>query len=239
MININLLDWREKRRQIENNKLGAFIVLSILCGIFISLLAEFTIKEMISSYQDNVKYLSSEISAVEEKISQIQDLETQKNTLLDRRKMIESLQDSRSFMVKIFDNLPRIIPPGLVLNEMTRKGDLLTLIGTAYNNEIVTAFMLNLQRLKWVKDAKLANLKTSDSKNPVAEGALVDFQINITLLDTSAEIPAPETTKTTVGAKGAPGAKPGVSPPGAAGPLGPAGIPSGAPSPATTPPGGK
>lgn len=205
MININLLNWREKRRVIQNNRLIAFVIMAVLCGAILALFVGIIIKSMITHHQSNIAYLATEISAVEQKINQIQDLETQKQTLLDRRKIIESLQDARSFVVKIFDNLPRVIPAGVTLNDMTRKGDLLTLTGLSYTNTLVSDFMLELQRLKWIKDAKLTDLKTSTSDsnkksdNPGTDN-IVAFTIAITLLNPAADIPVPVSTNTKAGA---------------------------------------
>lgn len=206
MININLLDWREKYRVIQNNRLIAFVIMAAIVGVLFALITDFIIKRMISNHQEDVVYLTSEVSAVEQKINQIQDLETQKETLLDRRKIIESLQDTRSFVVKIFDNLPRVVPPGVTLTEMVRKGDQLTLSGTAYNNSLVSDFMLALQRLKWITDAKLTDLKSSsttdqkkrsDNSGATSSGGtnMVTFQISIALLNTAVDIPQPEAAK--------------------------------------------
>lgn len=168
MIEINLLDWREKRKFVQNNRFFVLIGAAVFACVFVIFLINMTLQGHATDLQSNVAYLSGEISSVQQKIEQIKDLQAQKDLLLERREVVETLQASRTFIVKIFDNLSRVVPSGVVLNEMTRKDNLLSLSGIADSNGSVSALMKSIARLRWVKEAKLTELKNVDAQTAQA-----------------------------------------------------------------------
>lgn len=214
MTNVNLLDWREKNRQIKNNRFFAMLGAAVLSCAVLTLFVNLVIGELVSSRANDVIYLSSEIAAVEQKIKIIKNLDEQKKLLLARRGVIESLQDSRPFVVKIFDNISQIVPAGVVLNEMSRKADILTLSGSGASNLDVSELIKNIQRLRWVESAKLTEIKSASQKTAGVEKGgsnnqsndRVDFKIEATLVkaDKSDEITAGANSDSTAPSSGRP-----------------------------------
>lgn len=174
MIAINLLDWRSKYIKIQNTRFyvvtGAVIV---ICSIA-TLSTLFIINGMNSIVNEDITYLGSELVSVEGKIKDIKDLQEQKSILLSRRQVIESLQSNRSLAVIIFDNLIRAVPDGVVLVSLARKDTELTLSGNSDSNYSITVFMENMQKLSWVKDAKLTEIKTNTYTDADATQATTD-----------------------------------------------------------------
>lgn len=167
MIHINLLDWRSKRKRILNNRFFAMIAASVLCALVLLFFVNLIINNIINNIKAEVVYLDTEAAAVESKIAKIKDLEDQKKLLLSRRKIIDGLEESRSFTVRIFDNLARIVPTGVVFTDLTRKGNELFISGFSDSNNAISVLLRNIQRLKWVKDASLSEIKAgadSDGK---------------------------------------------------------------------------
>lgn len=167
MIHINLLDWRSKRKRILNNRFFAMIAASVLCALVLLFFVNLIINNIINNIKAEVVYLDTEAAAVESKIAKIKDLEDQKKLLLSRRKIIDGLEESRSFTVRIFDNLARVVPTGVVFTDLTRKGNELFISGFSDSNNAISVLLRNIQRLKWVKDASLSEIKAgadSDGK---------------------------------------------------------------------------
>lgn len=204
MTNINLLDWRDKRRVIQNNKFFVLLGGVVLSSIILALLVDVVANAFIDGLKKDIEFLTTEISSVEQKIKQIKDLEEQKDLLLTRREVIDSLQNSRTFTVKIFDSLPRIVPNGVVINEVSRKGDEIVLSGVGDSNSAISVLMKNVQRLRLVQSATLSEIKSSNqddakkskSKNSDKKMSIdskVAFQLKITLVST--EVKEPEDAK--------------------------------------------
>ncbi len=162
MARINLLPWRaELRKQRRNEYLsivGAFAALAVLVwgGI------HFHFKERIEFQNERNDYLRKEISSLDKKIKEIQELEKEKDRLIARMKAIETLQSSRPIVVHIFDELVEALPDGVYLKEVTQNGSAITLKGVAESNARVSSFMRNIEKSQWLKDPKLEIIQSSD-----------------------------------------------------------------------------
>ncbi|MCC7120832.1 MAG: PilN domain-containing protein [Gammaproteobacteria bacterium] len=162
MARINLLPWRaELRKQRRNEYLGivgAFAALAVLVwgGI------HFHFKERIEFQNERNDYLRSEITSLDKKIKEIQELEKEKERLIARMKAIETLQSSRPIIVHIFDELVTSLPDGVYLKEIAQNGTAITLKGVAESNARVSSFMRNIEKSQWLKDPKLEIIQSSD-----------------------------------------------------------------------------
>ncbi len=162
MTDINLLPWREEQVKTKNNFFGA-IAGSIALGCFglcymISLYINGSIEHEISE----VNILSREINSLESKIVEIKGLQERQNLLLSKREIIQALQASRPFIVRVFEDITKTIPDGLFLLSMNRKENKLTLEGVSNSNSRISIFMRNLEQLKWLSNTILQEIKTQD-----------------------------------------------------------------------------
>lgn len=195
MFDINLLNWRAQRITIENRRFAAVVIIAIIITLFISTLIYLFINAQIAKANSGVAYLDTQLKDVAGIIAEIKTIQEQKNSLLSRRKTIDTLQASRPLDVEIFDNIARIIPQGVVLTQIVRKGDSIILTGESDSNYNVSVLMENAQRLFWVKLAKLGQLKsldTSNDKNPTSQK--IGFEVNLKIDNEKAGIEAGATT---------------------------------------------
>lgn len=177
MIAINLLDWRNKYVSAMNNRFFVLTAAVVVACALITLSGVLIIDGMISTVKDDINYIDGEIKLVEGKMQEIKDLQDQKKLLLSRKQLIESLQASRPLIVSIFDNVVKAIPEGIVLTELTRKGTDLLINGNSDSNYSITVLMENMQKLDWVKEAKLTQISTP------AGGGQIGFQMSVTIKD--------------------------------------------------------
>ena len=149
MARINLLPWREVHRQEKKKEF-----ISILVGIFIlaGLIAYLWVSSAQSSINDQRarnRLLQTEISALEEQVSEIQELKNRREELLNRMRVIQDLEGTRPVIVRVFDEMVRAIPDGVFLNAMSREGEVISLGGIAESNNRVSSFMRNLDESNW------------------------------------------------------------------------------------------
>lgn len=187
MISINLLDWRSKRIKILNHRFVAVTSISVIITVLLTLSSEIFIQARVNKIKSNMSYMDTQLRAVDDKIQTIKDLQNSKQLLISRRKIIESLQGSRPLYVKLFDSMVRVIPSDITINEISRKGLQLDLSGISHSHSSVATLVDKLQELAWVKDAKIGEIKTSDSKdlekNPGAANyaTTLSFHVNVTI----------------------------------------------------------
>lgn len=192
MIRINLLDWRGEKREILNYRFYVITGVFVACCLILSLIVLLWIKHLTGNNVDALAYLAKETAAVDELLGKIKDLQQQKDSLIEKRGVIETLQASRSFVVIIFDNIARIMPEGVVITEFARNGNQLTLVGNSDSSAGVSTLMLNIQHLKWVTNAKIEEIKQDNSSSQYDKdgaqsgGSLtnkvrIGFKMNVTI----------------------------------------------------------
>lgn len=156
MTKINLLPWREALRKEKQQE---FFVMLGICAAFAVVVwgaIHFYYNQKID-YQTNVrnKYLVDETVKLDKKIKEIQDLEKEKQRLLDRMRAIEQLQGNRPLIVRFFDELINDLPDGVSIKSITQSNQNITITGEAQSNARVSSFMRNLDASKWLTDPQL------------------------------------------------------------------------------------
>ena len=161
MAKINLLPWREERRK---ELLNEFLIMLGLVALFAALavgIVHFYHSQLIERQNTRIGYIDKRIKEVDKKITEIKELEKQKESLLSRMRAIESLQRDRPLIVHLFDELVRSLPEGLSIVDLKQRGPKITITGEAQSNARVSSFMRKIERSEWIKDAKLKIIKES------------------------------------------------------------------------------
>ena len=161
MAKINLLPWREERRK---ELLNEFLVMLGLVALFAALtvgIVHFYHSQLIERQNTRIGYIDKRIKEVDKKITEIKELEKQKESLLSRMRAIESLQRDRPLIVHLFDELVKSLPEGLSIVDLKQQGPKITITGEAQSNARVSSFMRKIERSEWIKDAKLKVIKES------------------------------------------------------------------------------
>lgn len=155
MARINLLPWRDERRKVRNQETQVLLFASAIAAAIAVFLVFWQYGNVIEAQQRRNNLLQEEIVKVDAKIKEIEELERTKTKLLNRKKVIEELQASRSMMVHLFDDLVRTIPEGVRLAAIKQNGEELTLEGFAESNARVSEYMRNFEGSQWVGNPKL------------------------------------------------------------------------------------
>jgi type IV pilus assembly protein PilN len=155
MARINLLPWRDDRRQIRKREFWT----QMGVAAFLSAMAVFAgIKFMDIQNEAQIArndYLKAQIAELDKKIVLIKDLEKRKAKLLKKKEIIENLQGDRSLMVSIFDQMARTIPDGVALATIKQTADSIQLDGKAQSEARVAQYMRSLNDSPYLKDADL------------------------------------------------------------------------------------
>ncbi len=159
MANINLLPWREAQRRERNR--ATFIMCGVIWGIaaLLVLLGKMFMDGRIDHQEARNAYIQSEINALSKVIKEIEDLKGQRDKLLARMDVIQTLQSNRSQIVHVFDDLVTKLPNGVFYDNISKSGGKLSIGGKAQSNNRVSALMRNLDSSDWFDNT---NLKVVD-----------------------------------------------------------------------------
>ena len=184
MTRINLLPWRQmarKEKQREFLSIGAGAI--VLMGAII-LYIHLQMSSLISDQNTRNEFMEGEIQRVDNQIKEIKGLETERDRLLARMKVVQQLQASRSRIVHIIDELEKRLPESVYLTVTKQSGSELLLQGVAPSNASVSTFMRNLEASEWFENPRLEVIqaveKTDEKTKEVLRGSQFTLHVKQT-----------------------------------------------------------
>lgn len=163
MARINLLPWREVRRQVRQKEFISVAAFAAVMTVAAVGFVHIHIAGLIEYQERRNAYLESEIRILDERIKEIQKLESTKKALLERMTVIENLQAARPGIVHLFDQLVRTLPEGTYLTGVKQVGSKLVITGKAESNARVSAYMRNIDASGWMDGATLNVIETRET----------------------------------------------------------------------------
>jgi type IV pilus assembly protein PilN len=180
MSKINLLPWREALRKEKQQEF--FVMLGICAALALAVWGgvHFFYNQKID-YQTNSrnKYLVDETVKLDKKIKEIEDLEREKQRLLDRMRAIEQLQGNRPLIVRFFDELINSLPDGVSVKTIVQQGQNVTITGEAQSNARVSSFMRNLESSDWLSSPELDVIQAVNASGVRISGFTLRFKQKI------------------------------------------------------------
>jgi len=145
MTRINLLPWREARRVNRQRQLIGMLVAAALFGAGIVFLVYTEIAHRIEYQQERNNYLRGEIARLKKAAEEMQELQKTKSRLVERLNVIQKLQSVRPGMVRMLDELVRLVPQDIYLTGFKTANNQVTLNGIARSDDIISKFMRDLK----------------------------------------------------------------------------------------------
>ncbi|MBS1270028.1 MAG: hypothetical protein MAG794_00980 [Gammaproteobacteria bacterium] len=159
---INLLPWRELRRQEQDRQLlSASVGAWLLMGLLV-FYAWYHVNGLIDHQNKRNDFLQTEIVSLDDQIQKINQLKERKRALLTRMEIIQQLQRDRTQIVHVFDDLVRALPRGIYFTGLAKKNKRITLKGTAQSNARVSHLMSNLDSSDWFTNPDLDIVNAQD-----------------------------------------------------------------------------
>ena len=163
MPRINLLPWREEERKRRQRDFGIAAGGAVVAGIVVVGLTIFVYNQMIAGQQQRNERLRQEIAELEKSITEIDNLERQKERLIARMEIIDQLQKSRPEIVHLFDEMVRQLPEGVYLTGMRQNGARVEIRGVAQSSTRVSALMRQIDASDWLSDPEVERVETTTS----------------------------------------------------------------------------
>jgi type IV pilus assembly protein PilN len=145
MTRINLLPWREARRAQRQRELIGMLVAAALFGAGIVFFVYTEIDHRIEYQQARNDYLRGEIARLKKAAEEMQELQKTRTRLVDRLNVIQKLQTVRPGMVRMLDQLVRLVPQDIYLTGFKTANNQVTLNGIARSDNVISGFMRDLK----------------------------------------------------------------------------------------------
>ncbi len=165
MAKINLLPWRQELRKEQQRQFLTIMGLSVVLVLAGILAVHLQYARLIGKQEERNAFLTQHIQKVEAEIKEIDALADKKDRLLARMEIIQKLQRNRPEMVRLFDELVRVLPEGVHLSALKQTNRSLKMDGVAQSNARVSAFMRNIDDSDWLADPKLEIIEVGKDEN--------------------------------------------------------------------------
>ena len=146
MTKINLLPWRDALRQERKKQLTLAVIIAALFAIIVVYLVLQLINNQIDIQQERNRFLNVEIASLDQQIIDIQRLDNEKKRLIQQMDIIQRLQSSRPRVIKILDAFSKVVPKGVTLTKIERKGESITVKGLAQSSARISVFMRQIEQ---------------------------------------------------------------------------------------------
>jgi type IV pilus assembly protein PilN len=161
---INLLPWREEKRQDAKKTFLTTLAITAVLAAVIVVLIHVQMQSKIDYQLSRNRFMSNEIVKVDEEIKEISELQKVRRSLIERMEVIQDLQGSRPSIVHLFSEIVSTVPNGVFLKSLSQTGGNLLVKGEAESNARVSTYMRNLSSSEWLKDPNLTVIEIEDKK---------------------------------------------------------------------------
>ncbi|MBR9791803.1 MAG: pilus assembly protein CpaD [Gammaproteobacteria bacterium] len=177
MAHVNLLPWREQRRQQQKQQyIVVLAFVAIMTGLLFWLIGQI-IDTQISNQNSRNQYLQTQITALESQIAEIKRIKESKSAIEQRMALIEQLQSSRNLAPQVLDELARIVPQGVSFNSLQRTGSSMQVRGTSESNNRLAEFMRQLETSKVFTSGELSSIVANTSATDSVSEFTLTFSI--------------------------------------------------------------
>lgn len=177
MPHINLLPWRDELRKRREKE---FIITAVIAALMMGgvVLGVHLHYESRIAYQNQRNFfIETEISTLDKKIKEIDNLKKERDSLIARTKVIQDLQAGRPEIVHVFDELVTTLPDGVYYTKVAQKGRALNLHGVAQSNARVSSLMRSLNTSTWFENPSLVEITADLHKDTSVR--LSKFNLNV------------------------------------------------------------
>lgn len=178
MATINLLPWREERRQQIRNEFLVILGGVVLVAALLVLLVMSAYNSAVGRQQSRNDYIQQHINIINKEVAEIKDLEQRRQQLLDRMNIIQSLQGERPLIVRVFDEMVRSLPDGLFYTKVENSGKTINAEGVAESNNRISSLMRKLDASPWFANPNLADVKAAEVFGEQASSFKLSYSIS-------------------------------------------------------------
>lgn len=174
---VNLLPWREAVRQQQKKEFLTLLFAVALFVMIIVYLIGMLIDSQIASQNQRNAFLEGQIAVLDAEIAKIKDIKESKKAIEQRMALIEQLQTSRNVAPIVFDELARLVPPGISFRSFARQGNVIEVSGVSESNNRLSSFMRKIEDSKIFGNGELSSIVADTT----ASDAVSEFKLNFTL----------------------------------------------------------
>ncbi|HDX8352943.1 TPA: PilN family type IV pilus biogenesis protein TapN [Aeromonas dhakensis] len=162
MSNINLLPWREARAQRQKKQFGVMLGIFMAITASLGFAADWLVEQQIGHQQQRNQRLLQEMTILDAQLGEIRLLKERRKELIDRMQLIEHLQMRRNLPVRLFNQLPSLVPNGVYLNTLALQDNRIDVNGKTEAYGRVASMMRRIDGSGWLGQSQISTIFAAD-----------------------------------------------------------------------------
>ncbi|MCG6213987.1 PilN domain-containing protein [Vibrio furnissii] len=143
---INLMPWREARREAHKRRFAGLCVLAVLIALGLQWGAGAYIDRQTQVQQQRLDFLNQHIRDLDSQIAALKVTEQEHKALLTRLSVVESLQQKRNKTTEFMNLMPQLIPEGVYVDKIKMNGQEIELSGISDSTARLATMLDNLEK---------------------------------------------------------------------------------------------
>jgi type IV pilus assembly protein PilN len=168
---------REQQRKQSQNKFATILFLVVL----VSFLSMYMLSTYYGGLRDgqNIKnsFLNTEIAQLDMRIREIRELDRKKESLQQRMRLIEDLQSSRNLGTQIMDEVAKIVPGGVYLTKLERRGSAIQVIGRSESNNRLSNMLRQVQNSYLLEKPSMQGIVAGENSSRLLSDFNMEFYV--------------------------------------------------------------
>ncbi|MCY3810850.1 MAG: PilN domain-containing protein [Gammaproteobacteria bacterium] len=188
MTALNLLPWRERRRQRRSRIFVVGLASSFTVAVAVLAVAWHITEGALEAARGQNAGQAERLAGLDSRLLELADVERGNTEIARRISALHRLDAERVEAVRVFAELASTLPPGLRYTTVARRGGLVSVRGTADAESSVSTFMRNLAHSARFQAPSLQNI--ADAADSGGR-AMFDLSFETSRLPDNAAAPEP------------------------------------------------
>jgi len=172
MIRINLLPFRAERKKENIKRQISIYVLTLVLLLIGSGYLFLSLSRTLSALEADKSAKEKELASYAKTNQEIEKLKKTISEIKKKLDVIQTLEKNKKGPIQLLEEVAKAVPKErLWLDEMNERGGILSLSGTAMDNDTVAMFMTNLENSEHISNVDLKSTKLK---------YLRDYKLNVT-----------------------------------------------------------
>lgn len=165
MAYINLLPWREEALKAKQKEFFTILAAVCLCVFALVFTVNLYFQARVDGQTARNQYIKTEIQKLDIQIAEIKTLNKKKEELQKRIDVVEQLQLRRNVGTQVLDEIAKIIPNGIYITQLDKKGNSIEITGKSESNNHLANMIRAIELSDLFTDATPESI-TSDDGSP-------------------------------------------------------------------------
>lgn len=188
MAYINLLPWREEALKAKQKEFFIGLAAAGLCAFALVLAVNLYFQARVDGQLARNTFLKNEIQLLDIQIAEIRTLNDKKAALQERIDVVEQLQRSRNVGTKVLDEIATIIPNGIYLTQIDKKGNIIQITGKSESNNHLANMIRAIELSDLFTDATPESITSDDASSKLLSSFKMRVKIKGLVNDSYTEL---------------------------------------------------